>query len=262
MRLGNTAPRTVAFSPDGTRLAAAVTRPNATSAVEIWDLRTGQVSQTLPGQGQDTVAACDAVAFSPDGMRLATGAQDQAVRVWDSRTGELLFTSRGHAGAVRGLAFSSDGRRLVSTSGQPNGQGPPTDLKLWDAEGKELLALSLPGQGQGVAVSPDGAVVAATFLDNSVRLYEVATGKEVRALRGHTEPPWGVAFSPDGLRIVTGGGADETIKLWDPKTGQEILTVGGHPGLVTSVAFSPDGHKIVSTSLDDVRIWDATPLGK
>ena len=94
-----------------------------------------------------------------------------------------------------------------------------------------------------------------------VRLYNVATGTEVAVLKGHTRPPWCVAFSPDGKRVVTGGGADETVRLWDARTGQEIMTIGRHPDEVTSVTFSPDGRRIVSTSDDgDVRVWDATPV--
>jgi WD40 repeat protein len=72
----------------------------------------------------------------------------------------------------------------------------------------------------------------------------------------------GIAFSPDGRRLVTAGGSDHTLKLWDPNTGEEILTLGPHPGILTSVAFSGDGKRIVSSSQQDVRVWDATPLPK
>jgi WD40 repeat protein len=164
------------------------------------------------------------------------------------------------------------------------------DLKVWDAvSGEEVLSLSLPGKTRALAISPDGEVVAAAFGpstlsfamrlyggggavwadlserrdgDRTVRLYRVATGEELRTLKGHTRPCWGVAFSPDGRRLATAGGKDETVKLWDAQTGEEILTVGRHPGMVTSVAFSPDGHKIVSASWVDVRVWDATPVKK
>ena len=83
-------------------------------------------------------------------------------------------------------------------------------------------------------------------------------------LKGHTRPPWCVGFSPDGQRVVTGGGADQTVKLWNASTGEEIMTVGRHlAGSVTSVGFSPDGQKIISTSdRDGIRVWDATPVKK
>src|SRR5262249_31174227 len=150
------------------------------------------------------------------------------------------------------------------------------DVKVWDvATGRELRSWSLPGKGPGLALSPDGETVAVSFGDTGariypilvigggweeaagesvggargvVRLYQVPTGAEVAVLKGHTQPPWGVAFSPDGRRIVTSGGTEETIKLWDAATGEEIMTIGRHPGLVTSVTFSPDGLKIVSTT--------------
>jgi WD40 repeat protein len=166
------------------------------------------------------------------------------------------------------------------------------DVKVWDVTtGAELHSFHLPGKGPGLALSRDGATLAVSFGNTGVaiqrrvllgqgrtevtttvlaaasgdvvRLYNVATGKEVAELKGHTRPPWCVAFSPDGKRVVTGGGADQTIKLWDARTGQEIITVGHHPDYVTSVAFTPDGQKLISTSDDgNVRVWDAAPVKK
>jgi hypothetical protein len=70
-----------------------------------------------------------------------------------------------------------------------------------------------------------------------------------RTLHGHTGYVFGVAFSPDGERIVSGG-EDNALKLWDAQTGQEVMTLKGHTGYVASVAFSPDGKRIVSGSAD------------
>src|SRR5262249_28832469 len=76
-----------------------------------------------------------------------------------------------------------------------------------------------------------------------------------------SQVPMGIAFSPDGKRLVSGGGSDESVKLWDAQTGEEIMTLTrGSADLVRSVGFSADGRRIVASSHDDVRVWDATPL--
>jgi WD40 repeat protein len=243
----------VAFSPDGTRTASG----SQDRVVRVWDATTGK--QLWEGKGHS--GTISAVAFSRDGRQLA------------SASGGIM-RNRSPGGPV----WPIDLEKHVP------------DLKVWDAvTGQELLSLTLPGKTRALAISPDGETVAAAFGpstlffamgqfgtsarvmanliepgdgDRTVRLYRVATGEELRGLKGHTRPCQGIAFSPDGRRLATAGGADETVKLWDAQTGEEILTVGRHPGRVNSVAFSPDGHKIVSASLVDVRVWDATPVKK
>jgi WD40 repeat protein len=197
-------------------------------------------------------------------------------------TGNELLRLPGHTRSVTGLAFSRDGRRLVSGSGgialgsddddgnplklKPDDKTLIPDLKVWDlATGQEVLNLSLNGKGKAMAINPDGDVVAAGLGDNTVRLYRVATGQEVLALKGHLRRISAIAFSPDGNRVVTGGGWDKSVKLWDAHTGEEVLTVGRANDNIagvgfTSVGFSADGRRIVASSIPDVRFWDATPL--
>jgi WD40 repeat protein len=271
-------PQAVAFSPDGDLVAGAFNRSDKglgpVGGVRVWSVATGELVRTLPDPQREAGAPSYAMAWSTDGKLLACGGRDRAVRVWDAATGEPLCTLAGHARTITGVAFSADGHRLASASGglsihtlEFNPRHLPIDqpeaipdLKVWDvASGKELLSRSLPDKHRGLAISPDGEIVAATFLDGSVRLYRVATGEEViHPLKGHTEPPWGVAFSPDGRRIVTAGG--ESIKLWDAQTGQEIITLTLGIDTLTSVGFSPDGQQIVASAWDGVRVWNTAPL--
>jgi len=107
-----------------------------------------------------------------------------------------------------------------------------------------------------VAYSPDGRVLASSGEDQTVRLWEAATGRLIRTLTGHDQPVNAVAFSPDGKRLASGS-SDRTVRLWEVATGREIRTLVGHLGDVLSVTFSPDGKLLASAGNDSrVRLWD------
>jgi dipeptidyl aminopeptidase/acylaminoacyl peptidase len=107
-----------------------------------------------------------------------------------------------------------------------------------------------------VAFSPDGRSALSGSGDRTLKLWDVATGKEIRTLAAHSEYVSSVAFSPDGRSALSGGG-DDTLKLWDVATGRELSTLAGHTAAVTSVAFSPDGGSVLSGSADEsLKLWD------
>jgi WD40 repeat protein len=96
--------------------------------------------------------------------------------------------------------------------------------------------------------------------DNTARLWDAATSREIRAFKGHGGSVYSVAFSPDGKRVLTGSD-DKTARLWDAATGKEIRAFMGHGGPVYSVAFSPDGKRVLTGSWDKTaRLWDVSAI--
>src|SRR5262249_60214532 len=87
-------------------------------------------------------------------------------------------------------------------------------------------------------------------------VWDAAPGQEIRALRGHAAPIYGVALMPDGRRVVSGSG-DHTVKVWDVAADKEILTPDVNRNGIDCLALSRDGKRIVSGSADKtVKVWD------
>jgi WD40 repeat protein len=101
-----------------------------------------------------------------------------------------------------------------------------------------------------VAFSPDGKQVVSGSWDNTVRLWDAATGRALQTLEGHSSGVSSVAFSPDGKQVVSGS-RDKTVRLWDAATGRALQTLEGHSSGVSSVAFSPDGNLLSTLRVSD-----------
>jgi WD40 repeat protein len=236
-------PNGIAFSPDGTLFAAAVSE-----GVKLWEVGSWGELRTLSGS-RDT----ESVAFSPDG-RLLASATGSIVKLWDVATGDDLRTLP--AGSVTSVAFSPDGGLLAAAAGVA-GQ----EIKLWDVvSGVELRTLKGHTNWiHSVVFAPDGETLASGAVDDTVRLWDVDSGRQLRVFGGHTDQVESVAFSPDG-RLLASASWDLTVKLWDVANGEELRTLVGHTEWLTSVDFAPDGATLASGANDTiVRLWGVGP---
>jgi WD40 repeat protein len=221
----------VAFSSDGACIASGSGEGNWQKAkqtwgeVTVWDVKTGRARRTFNGH-PDPVTA---VTFGPGGKRVLSASLDplarkkagkgfivqpgglgsSTVKLWDAETGQDLLTLRGHTAWVSSLAFSPDGKRIVTGS-------LDNTAKVWDTlTGQVKLTLQgHTGPLTSVAFSPDGTRVVSGSADGTVRLWDTETGVLKLTLKGHTAPVNGVGFSPDGTRIVSESN-DGTVKIWE-----------------------------------------------
>ncbi len=235
----------VAFSPDGTRLATS----SRDRTVKVWEAATGRELLSVPAHA----ASVWNVVFSPDGTRLATASDDFTARVWDASTGQELLVLRGHTKAVSDVAFSPDGRRIATTSGD-------WTARVWDANsGRELLILRHAGIVLRAAFSTDGARLATADTQGMVKVWDASSGEELLALAAHTDEVWGVAFDPRGARLATASW-DGTTKVWNLPGGDLAFTLTGHVGEVLDVTFSPDGSRLATAGADrKVKVWLLAP---
>ena len=162
---------------------------------------------------------------------------------------------QGHTDSVNSVAFSPDGRHIVSGSYD-------STLQVWDAQTGEQVGNPFQGHTSSVwsvAFSPDGRHIISGSDDRTIRIWDAKTGDQVgNPLQGHTDSVNTVAFSQDGRYIVSGSD-DTTIQVWDAHTGDQVGNpLQGHTDLVICVAFSPDGRYIASGSADcTIQVWDA-----
>ncbi|MBM5817458.1 MAG: hypothetical protein FJ083_13005, partial [Cyanobacteria bacterium K_Offshore_surface_m2_239] len=178
----------------------------------------------------------------------------------------LYFRLKGHTSWVRSVAFSPDGKRIVSGSDDKT-------LRIWDSATGKPIGPPLQGHSNtvaSVAFSPDSRYIVSGSLDSTLRLWDATTGKTIwesgepnlfssfMLQLGIADAVYSVAFSPDGKHIVSGS-SNNILRLWDSATGKLIgEPLRGHTSWVLPVAFSPDGKLIISGARDKtVRLWNA-----
>ena len=250
-------------------------------------------SKELKAIGEPARAALQEAAASSKDAEI----RQRASRLMPALDAKLqVLCYEGHSGPVRGVAFSPDGRCLLSSSHDGNGtlqliewrtgrlihsmahpfainvafspdgknaistayDGDRT-LRLWDLEtGKESKRFAgYQSMVYGAAFSRDGKqVLFGAYADKTLRLLDIESGKETRRFEGHTDVVHGIALSADGKKSLSGS-CDTTVRLWDNETGKELKRFDGHKGQVFAVALSPDGKRAVSGGQEPaIKLWD------
>jgi WD40 repeat protein len=272
----------IGFSADRARVA---TRSFGDRTTRVWEVESGRQIASVTGPGEFTTSGD----FSRDGARLATSSPNGEAHIWDAASGALLRTLGGHAGRVQKAVFSPDGKWVATAAPQDvariwnagsgalmtnlTGYGNQSDIAfmpdslrvvtasfddmiaIWDVASGRRIA-QFPCKLCGFVISPDGARIATrAFSGNEAHVWSASTGQLVATLKGHTSGPASIAFSPDGLRVVTGG-SDKTIRLWHAATGKALGVLRVPVDYTRAVVFSPDGTQLVTGSDDGkARFW-------
>jgi len=241
----------VAFSPDS-KLALSGSN---NKIMKLWEVSTGRELRTFKIKNPKSSSGANSVAFSPDSkLALSVGdsyygflylSWNHPIKLWEVSTGRELRSFEGHSSFVNSVAFSPNGKLLLSGSDNRLYYKFDDNLKLWDvSNGREIRTFKGHSSDvSSVAFSPDGKL-ALSAGGKTIKLWDIATGRNILTFQGHSSDVSSVAFSPDG-KLALSGGNDSTTRLWNLQTGKEVVKmVGFYDG--EWVTITPEGYYTAS----------------
>jgi WD40 repeat protein len=257
----------VQLSPDGKLLAAG----SWDHPILLWDTATGRCVHSLanhPSVGPH-------FRFSSDGKTLATAGRSGSVGIWDVGSGKLVSEHTAPPNEVASVLSYSGGRVLAIETPEMDEEGEVSTIPLWDATASRVIRRFKGHRGMvnGAVLSPDGRSMASRGDDQTVRIWEVATGLERRSFRDPSpSSSWTgtqfLAFTADGRTLATCGSHDARVRMWDLAAGVELSGVEGHRGWIGALDFAPNSRQLLTGSQDTTALlWDvsdrlATPIAR
>jgi len=217
---------------------------------KVWDLTNKKLALAL--KGHESKYGADIASFSPNGDKILTAstgpANDLSAKLWEAKTGNLIYTFKGHAFEIKFAKFSPDGKTIITAASD-------NIVKLWDVNTGQLI-FDFEGYIQYVSsidFSPDGKSILAAG-QQGAKIWDVSTGKIIHNLTGHTDYVRNALYSPDGKQILTSSD-DQTIKIWDVNSGKQTKSIMvGKNTIFQSVSF--DLKRIICKRNSEVIFFD------
>ncbi|MCI0541135.1 MAG: hypothetical protein L0Z50_38525, partial [Verrucomicrobiales bacterium] len=239
--------RVVAFSGDNLLIATA----GDDQKIHTWSAHDGRAFGALSGHQ----AAVKVLAFAGE-HRLVSGGDDRSAYIWDAdaewRLDRAIGTGDERSAIVdrvNALRFTPDGKYLISGGGEPSRSG---ELKIWRVSDGQLVQEFKNVHSDvvfGIDLTADGKYLASSAADKFIRVLELATGKILRSLEGHTHHVLSVSWKRDGRTLVSGG-ADNIVKVWDAFAGERKKNIEGFNKEITSIYFVGDTDQALACSGD------------